>query len=58
MKLAVWSNYYYELSPEDAVKEFIKNGIYASELADERELFVLFEYSKAVCCDYSGIAYR
>ncbi|MBQ8409932.1 MAG: sugar phosphate isomerase/epimerase [Clostridia bacterium] len=41
MKLAIWSNYYYELSPEDAVREFIKNGIYASELADEHGAMLL-----------------
>lgn len=40
-KLSVWSNYYHELKIEDAVLEFIKNGIYASELSDEHgaELF-------------------
>ncbi len=41
MKLAIWSNYYHELSPEDAVREFIKNGIYASELADEHGAMLL-----------------
>lgn len=41
MKLAIWSNYYYELSPEEAVKEFIKNGIYASELSDEHGAMLL-----------------
>jgi sugar phosphate isomerase/epimerase len=40
MELAIWSQYYYEMTPENAVKEFIKNGIYAAELSDEhgREL--------------------
>ena len=41
MKLAIWSNYYHELSPEDAVREFIKNGIYASELSDEHGAMLL-----------------
>lgn len=35
MKLSIWSNYYRELSPEEAVERFIKNGIYCSELSDE-----------------------
>ena len=34
-KLSIWSQYYYEMKIEDAVLEFIKNGIYASELSDE-----------------------
>lgn len=34
-ELAIWSNYYHELSPEDAVREFKKHGIYAAELATE-----------------------
>lgn len=34
-KLSIWSQYYHELTIEDAVERFIKNGIYASELADE-----------------------
>lgn len=40
-KLSIWSQYYYEMKIEDAVLEFIKNGIYASELSDEHgaELF-------------------
>ncbi len=41
MKPAIWSNYYHELSPEDAVREFIKNGIYASELSDEHGAMLL-----------------
>ena len=40
-KLSIWSQYYYEMNAEEAVLEFIKNGIYASELSDEHgaELF-------------------
>ncbi len=40
MELAIWTQYYHDLTPEDAVKEFVKNGIYAAELSDEhgREL--------------------
>ncbi len=34
-KLSIWSYYFHEMSPEDAVLEFIDNGIYASELSDE-----------------------
>ena len=41
-KLSIWSSYFVELPPEDAVEEFIKNGIYASELSDEHG-FVLME---------------
>lgn len=35
MELAIWTQYYHGLTPEDAVKEFIKNGIYAAELSYE-----------------------
>lgn len=35
MKLSLWSQYFFELSPEDAVLEFIKNGIFACELSTE-----------------------
>ncbi len=35
MKLSVWSSYYYELSPEDAVLEFEKHGYHHCELSDE-----------------------
>lgn len=35
MPLAVWTAYYVDLSPEDAVREFKKHGIYAAELSDE-----------------------
>ena len=41
MKLSVWSSYYVELSPEDAVKRFTENGIYCSELSDEHGLMLL-----------------
>ena len=34
-ELSIWSQYYYELSPEEAVLEFLKNGIGAMELSDE-----------------------
>ena len=33
--LSIWSQYYHEMKIEDAVLEFKKNGIYASELSDE-----------------------
>lgn len=35
MKLSIWSGYYMESGPEGAVKRFIENGIYCSELSDE-----------------------
>ena len=41
MKLGIWSTYYYDLSPEDAVKEFLKNGIDACELSDEHGAVLL-----------------
>lgn len=41
MKLSIWSYYYYELSPEQAVERFMKNGINAFELADEHGLQLL-----------------
>lgn len=40
-KLSIWSFYYYELSPEEAVEEFIKNGINCSELSGEHGLELL-----------------
>ena len=59
MKLAIWSNYYHELSPEDAVREFIKNGIYegggfvkaytfGTEVSEPDQL----KYFKLVLSDY------
>lgn len=35
MKLSVWSSFYYELSPEDAVLEYEKHGYHYCELSDE-----------------------
>ena len=40
-KLSVWSSYYMELEIEDAIDEFIKNGIFCSELSDEHGLQLL-----------------
>ncbi len=34
-KLSIWSYYYHEFGPEEAVEEFIKNGIFCCELSDE-----------------------
>ena len=34
-RLSIWSQYYHDLRIEDAVLEFIKNGIFCSELSDE-----------------------
>ena len=41
MKLSIWSYYYHDLSPEDTVERFIKNGIYSFELSDEHGLQLL-----------------
>ena len=35
MKLSIWSSYYMELKIEDAIKRFVNNGIYCTELSDE-----------------------
>lgn len=35
MKLSVWSSYYMDLKPEDAIKRLTDNGIYCCELSDE-----------------------
>lgn len=40
-KLSVWSSYYVEMSPEDAVLEMKKHGILCSELSDEHGLMLL-----------------
>lgn len=40
-QLAVWTTYYYDLTPEDAVLELKKNGITNSELSDEHAAVLL-----------------
>ena len=40
-ELSVWSAYYIDLSPEDAILELKKNGIYATELSDEHGYMLL-----------------
>ena len=40
-KLSVWSAYYIDLSPEDAVLELKKHGVVCSELSDEHGLMLL-----------------
>lgn len=35
MKTSMWSSYYMELSPEDAILELAKNGYHYTELSDE-----------------------
>ena len=40
-ELSIWSTYYYDLSPEDAVLELLKNGIHACELSDEHGKILL-----------------
>ncbi|MBO5051093.1 MAG: sugar phosphate isomerase/epimerase [Clostridia bacterium] len=39
--LSVWTTYYYDLTPEDAVLELKKNGILAAELSDEHGAVLL-----------------
>lgn len=41
MKLSIWSNYYHELSVEEAVEALLRNGITAAELADEHAIQLL-----------------
>ena len=41
LKLSIWSSYYIDLKVEAAVKRFVKNGIYCSELSDEHGLELL-----------------
>jgi len=41
IKLGVWTSYYMELDPEEAVKRLKANGIYAAELSDEHGLVLL-----------------
>lgn len=41
MKFSVWSSYYVDLSPEDAVLELEKNGVEYSEFSDEHGAVLL-----------------
>lgn len=41
MKLSVWSSYFYDLSPEDAILTFAKHGYRYCELSDEHALELL-----------------
>lgn len=41
MKLSIWSAFYYELSPEEAVLRFLENGIESAELSDEHAIALL-----------------
>lgn len=41
MKLSMWSSYYIELSPEDAILELEKYGYKYSELSDEHSMVLL-----------------
>jgi len=40
-KLSIWSQYYYEMTPEEAVDEFIRNGLSCCELSDEHGAMLL-----------------
>lgn len=41
MKLSVWSSYYFDLSPEDALRELRAHGYRHCELSDEHALMIL-----------------
>ena len=41
MKLSIWSSYYIDLSPEDAILEIEKNGYSYTELSDEHAAILL-----------------
>lgn len=41
MKLAMWSSYYHDIQPEDAVLEMEKHGYRYSELSDEHSMLLL-----------------
>lgn len=41
MKLSVWSSYYYDLTPEDALRELRAHGYNHCELSDEHALVIL-----------------
>ena len=41
MKLAMWSSYYHDIQPEDAVLELEKHGFRYSELSDEHSILLL-----------------
>lgn len=41
MKLSMWSSYYHDIQPEDAVLELEKHGYLYSELSDEHSMLLL-----------------
>lgn len=41
MKLSMWSSYYVDLSPEDAILELAKNNIHYTELSDEHAVMLM-----------------
>ena len=47
-RISVWTAYYVDLSPEDAVREFKKNGYSCAELSDEHGLMLLQRGEPAV----------
>ena len=52
MKISMWSSYYHDIQPEDAVLELEKHGYLYSELSDEHSMLLLdrgdaFEVGKA-----------
>ena len=58
-ELAVWTAYYIELSPEDAVLEMKKHGIHAAELSDEHgEMLLKRGDPKTVGAEYKAFLER
>jgi sugar phosphate isomerase/epimerase len=55
MKFSIWSSYYIDLSPEDAVLEFEKNGVRYSELSDEHGYALL---SRGNSAEKTGESFR
>ena len=57
-RLSIWSQYYHDLKVEDAVLEFIKNGIFCSELSDEHGAELLSRSEDFVATGKAlGVAY-
>lgn len=48
MELSIWSSYYIELSPEDAILRLKQNGLNSVELSDEHGLAILSRSSDPV----------
>lgn len=56
-QLAIWSSYYIDLSPEEMVLEFLKNGITCTEFSDEHgEMLLARGDAKAVGAQFGAFA--